>query len=87
MSDDAPTGRLILCFIVTLFCVPVILYLSPFWPFQLWTNQHWLADLGLHPRGNMITRWSRQLGVGPFAILIWGAVSLVLLELAQKIRR
>lgn len=87
MSDAAAPTRLVLCAVVTVLCVPVILYLSPWWPFQFWTNQHWLADWGLHPRGNMITRWARQLGVGPFAILIWAAVALGLLELAQRIRR
>ncbi|MEM6588409.1 MAG: hypothetical protein AAF641_08185 [Pseudomonadota bacterium] len=86
MSDEAPT-RLIICAVFTALCVPVILYLSPWWPFQLWTNQHWLAEWGLHPRGNMINRWVRGWGLGPFAILIWAAVSLFLLELAQRIRR
>ena len=87
MSDAAPQQRLILCYVFTAACIPVILYLSPWGPFQLWTNQHWLADWGLHPRGNMVTRWARAWGVGPFAILIWAAVSLALLELAQRIRR
>lgn len=87
MNAEQPSKRLILCVLFTGLCVPLILYLSPWWPFQFWSNQHWLADMGLHPRGNMITRWARQLGVGPFAILIWAAVSLVLLEVAQRIRR
>lgn len=86
MSDEIQP-RLILCFVVTALCVPVILYLSPWWPFQLWTNQHLLVDWGLHPRGNMISRWLRPWGLGPFAILVWAAVSLLMLELAQRIRR
>ena len=86
MSEAHP-GKLYQCCAVTILCVPVILYLSPFWPFQFWTNQHWLAEWGLHPRGNMITRWARQLGIAPFSLLIWAAVSLLLLELAQRIRR
>lgn len=85
--SDAPQPRLYICYAVTLLCVPVILYLSPFWPFQLWTNQHWLAQWGLHPRGDMIARWARQWGVGPFGLLLWAGVSLVLLELAQRIKR
>mgnify|MGYP001794506552 CR=1 FL=1 len=87
MSEELPQGKMILCFVFTIACLPVILYLSPWWPFQFWTNQHWLAEWGLHPRGNMITLWARQLGVGPFALLIWAAVSLALLEVAQRIRR
>lgn len=87
MSGDTPQTRLIFCAVVTALLVPVILYLSPWWPFQLWTGQHWLADWGLHPRGNMITRWARQWGIGPFGILLWAFVSLLLLELAQRIRR
>jgi hypothetical protein len=85
--SDVPQTRLYLCYGLTTLAVVVIVYLSPFWPFQFWTNQHWLAQVGLHPRGDMITRWARQAGIAPFAILIWAAVSLVMLELAQKVRR
>ena len=53
-------------------CVGIILlYLSPFWPLELWDRKSELASLGFRPKGDMVSHWLRGTPFAPFNLLIW----------------
>lgn len=49
----------------------ILLYLSPFWPFELWDNEGLFGIRDLRPGGDLLSRWLRGTLVAPFDILIW----------------
>ncbi len=52
----------------------ILLYLSPFWPFELWDNEGLFGIKGLRPGGDLLSWWLRGTLVAPFDILMWVAI-------------
>ena len=67
-------------------CVSVLLlYLSRFWPVQLWTRQDLLAQAGLLPGGDMLRIWLRGTVFAPFDLLLWSGTVFVVLSWTEKL--
>ena len=49
----------------------VLLYLSPFWPFDLWGREGLFGIEALRPGGDLLSRWLRGTMLAPFDVLIW----------------
>ena len=49
----------------------IFLYLSRFWLFDLWGREGLFGIRELRPRGDLLTRWMRQLGLAPFTLIVW----------------
>lgn len=49
----------------------VLLYLSPFWPFDLWDREGLFGIQDLRPGGDLLSRWLRGTMLAPFDVLIW----------------
>jgi len=74
------------CAVVLVLCVAVVLfYLSRFWPFDLWTRQSWLAQVGLRPQGGLLQLWLRGTGFAQFELIIWGVASFLILSITEKL--
>lgn len=72
--------------VVLVLCVTVALfYVSRFWPFDLWSRQSWLAQIGLRPQGGMLQVWLRGTNFSQFELLIWGAASFLILSWTEKL--
>lgn len=60
----------------------VLLYLSRYWPVQLWGRPGLFGLSELPPQGGLLGRWLRGTPLAPFELLIWvlmvfGTLSLV----------
>lgn len=71
---------------VIVVCIAVALfYISRFWPFDLWTRQSWLAQLGLRPQGGLLQVWLRGTPFAQFELIIWAVASFVVLSWTEKL--
>ena len=65
----------------------ILLYISRFWIFPMWSRNNVLAEL-LHPNGHTIARWLRGWG-GPelasLELIIWVVIGFLILSAVQKI--
>lgn len=62
-----------------------LFYISRFWPFDLWTRQSWLAQIGLRPQGALLQSWLRGTSFAQFELLIWVAASFLILSWTEKL--
>lgn len=76
--------RVLAIFIVVLVSV-ALLYLSRFWPFQLWSGRSPLGQLGLRPGGNMIAVWLRGTSLAQFDLILWGVGSFMVLSWTERL--
>lgn len=79
--------RLIACAVIVLFVGACLLYLSQFWPYQLWTRQSWLGQIGLRPAGDMLRIWLNGTPLMEFSLLVWLCISFAALTLTEKLCR
>ncbi|MEQ8709628.1 MAG: hypothetical protein RIC36_11585 [Rhodospirillales bacterium] len=65
----------------------VLLYVSRFWIFDLWSPDGLLGIGYLRPQGNLLSGWLRGTPFPPFDLLIWSAGGFLLLSLAESLRK
>lgn len=72
--------------IILVVCVALgLLYISRFWPFELWSRQSWLGQAGWRPQGGMLMQWLRGTQFAQFELLIWVVGSFIALSLTEKL--
>ena len=49
----------------------ILLYLSRFWVFELWTRAGLFGISELRPQGGLLARWLSGTALAPFELLIW----------------
>jgi len=76
--------RVLLLLFVALLGV-VMLYLSRFWVFELWSRPGLFGLSELRPNGGLLARWLRGTPFAPFELLIWGVGVFMVLTFLQKI--
>lgn len=62
----------------------VLLYLSPFWPFEVWGRDGLFNLEALRPGGDLLSRWLRGTLLAPFDVLIWVIGAFLVLTWVQK---
>lgn len=74
-------------FRIVLVCIIAValLYISRFWPVELWARDGMLSDLGLRPQGGLLQFWLRGTDFAAFDLVIWSIVVFVTLTVAEKI--
>ena len=71
---------------LVVFVAAALLYISRFWPVELWGRQSWLNQiLGLRPGGDMLVRWLRPIGLAEFTLLIWAGIAFLALSLTEAV--
>ncbi len=63
----------------------IMLYLSRFWVFDLWSRPGLFGWAELRPNGGLLARWLRGTPFAPFELLIWAAGVFMILTYLQKI--
>ena len=63
----------------------VMLYLSRFWPFDLWSRPGLFGWGELPPQGGLLGRWLRGTDAAPYELIIWGVGCFIVLTYAQKL--
>ena len=63
----------------------IMLYLSRFWVFELWSRPGLFGLSELRPNGGLLARWLRGTPFAPFELLIWAAGVFLILTYLQKI--
>ena len=76
--------RQILSIVVVICVAVVLLYLSRFWPVELWSRQSWLGQLGLRPAGGLLAQWLRGTPFAQFELLIWVTGGFLVLSWTEK---
>jgi hypothetical protein len=77
--------RRLLALVLVLVVATGLFYVSRFWPFELWTRQSWLGQMGWRPRGGMLMQWLRGTPFVQFELLLWGVGSFLLLSLTERL--
>jgi len=77
----------ILAILIICLAAIVLLYMSRFWPIELWSRRSFLGELGLRPNGGMLGHWLRGTSLAQFDILIWGVISFLVLSLLDRQRQ
>ncbi len=82
--------RIILLLLVVVLGI-ALLYISRFWPVQLWSRPGLFGLSELPPQGGLLGRWLRGTPFAPFELLIWVMWVFALLSglqwIADKLRR
>lgn len=76
--------RVLVVFIVVIVSI-VLLYISRFWPVELWTRRSTLGDLGLRPGGGLLAIWLRGTPLAQFELILWAAGSFLALSVTEKL--
>ncbi|MEM7547385.1 MAG: hypothetical protein AAF367_17790 [Pseudomonadota bacterium] len=63
----------------------VLAYLSRFWVFRWWERDGLFGIEVLRPQGELWARWMRDLGLGPYELVLWAIAAFAVLSLAQKL--
>ena len=72
--------------ILIVLCVAIVLlYLSRFWPIELWGRRSPLGELGLRPGGGMVQVWLRGTPFAQFDLIIWAVGSFMVLSWTEKL--
>ncbi|WP_371224852.1 hypothetical protein [Roseovarius sp. 2305UL8-3] len=77
--------RRALSILIVLCVATVLLYLSRFWPLELWGRRSALGELGLRPGGGMVQFWLRGTPLAQFDLIIWVVGSFITLSLTEKL--
>ncbi|MEM8774077.1 MAG: hypothetical protein AAGF53_03535 [Pseudomonadota bacterium] len=77
--------RRVLQISIVLIVATVLLYISRFWPFELWGRRSFLGELGLRPGGGMLRRWLRGTQFVQFELIIWVTGSFLALSITDRI--
>ena len=62
----------------------ILLYLSAFWPFDLWGREGLFGIEALRPGGDLLSRWLRGTMLAPFDVLIWVVAVFLSLTWTQR---
>lgn len=62
----------------------VMLYLSPYWIFDLWGREGLFGFAELRPGGDLLNRWLRGTPFAPFAVLIWAVGVFLILTWTER---
>ncbi|MCY4304041.1 MAG: hypothetical protein OXC62_04550 [Aestuariivita sp.] len=73
---------LIVCLVTIL-----LLYISRFWPVELWSRRSFLGELGFRPNGGMLGHWLRGTPFAQFELLIWVVIGFLALSLIERQRQ
>jgi len=64
-----------------------LLYVSRFWPAELWTRGSLLGELGLRPQGDMVRFWLRGTSFATFDLIVWAVGVFLVLSWTDKLLR
>jgi hypothetical protein len=70
---------------VALLVGALLLYVSRFWPFELWSRDGLLGWSALPPGGDLLARWLRGTPLAPFELIIWAGLTFASLTLLQRL--
>lgn len=77
--------RRIIGLAVAAILIVALAYVSRFWAVPLWGREG-LFGLGwLKPGGDLWRGWMRELGLGPYDLILWAVGAFFVLSVAQKI--
>jgi len=62
----------------------ILLYLSPYWPFDLWGRGGLFGFEDLRPGGDLLSQWLRGTMLAPFDVLIWVVGTFLVLTWVQN---
>ena len=77
--------RRILSLLVVAIVTVILVYLSRFWIFDLWSRAGLFGVQDLRPQGGLLARWLRGTPFAPFELLIWACGVFVVLTWVQKL--
>lgn len=63
----------------------LLLYVSRFWPFELWGRDGLLGWAALAPGGDLLAGWLRGTPAEPFALVIWAVATFLSLTFLQRL--
>ena len=63
----------------------LLLYVSRFWPFELWSRDGLLGWSELPPGGDLLARWLGGTPASPFELVIWAVAAFLSLTLLQRL--
>ena len=63
----------------------ILLYVSRFWDFRLWSRDGLFGVEALRPQGGQVGQWVRGTDLAPFELLIWAVGAFILLTVLQKL--
>lgn len=75
----------ILWLVATAAIAVILLYLSRFWIFDLWSRDGLLGVKELRPAGDLLAFWLRGTPFAPFELLIWVVGGFLVLSGAQSL--
>ena len=62
-----------------------LLYVSPFWVFELWGREGLFGWPALPAQGDLLARWLRGTPLAPFELIIWATAVFLTATLAQRL--
>ena len=62
----------------------VLLYISRFWMFSLWTRDGLFGLKELRPNGGLLARWLRGTDFSAFELIIWAVLVFLTLTYLQR---
>jgi hypothetical protein len=77
--------RRVLSLLIVAIVTIILLYLSRFWVFDLWSRAGLFGVTELRPDGGLLARWLRGTPFAPFELLIWACGVFVVLTWVQKL--
>ena len=63
----------------------LLLYVSRFWPFELWSRDGLFGWSALPPGGDLLARWLGGTPAAPFELVIWAVVTFSSLTFLQRL--
>ncbi|QBY01141.1 hypothetical protein E2K80_10740 [Rhodophyticola sp. CCM32] len=62
-----------------------LLYLSRFWPFDLWSRPGLFGLRALPPGGDLVRLWLRGTPYAPFSLQIWVVLTFLVLSFTERV--
>ncbi|RED12191.1 hypothetical protein [Pontivivens insulae] len=75
----------VLRIVLTLLAATVLLYISRFWPFDLWSRPGLFGLRELPPGGDALRVWLRGTPFAAFALPIWVCIVFVALSVVERV--
>ncbi|MCY4301853.1 MAG: hypothetical protein OXC68_09005 [Aestuariivita sp.] len=71
--------------LIVLIVTILLLYISRFWPIELWGRRSFLGELGFRPGGGLLRHVLRGTPLAQFELIIWAVGGFLVLSLVEKI--